>query len=91
MPRGDKSKYTPKQIRKAENIVESYETKGVAHGEAESLAWATVNKQDGGGDKSGGGLTKAPREKRAARRNSARHAAEPKDGHAINKRRSSSS
>ena len=46
MPQGDKSKYTDKQDRKADHIAESYEKKGVSHREAESRAWATVNKQD---------------------------------------------
>lgn len=54
MPQGDKSKYTDKQIRKAEHIAESYEARGVPEGEAESRAWATVNKDDGGGKKPGG-------------------------------------
>jgi plasmid stabilization system protein ParE len=54
MPRGDKSKYTDKQIRKAEHIEASYESRGVAADEAEKRAWATVNKQDGGGKKPGG-------------------------------------
>lgn len=49
MPRGDKSKYTGKQKRKAEHIEDSYEERGVAPKEAERRAWATVNKQDGGG------------------------------------------
>lgn len=53
MPRGDKSAYTDKQKRKAEHIEESYESRGVAEGEAESRAWATVNKESGGGNKSG--------------------------------------
>lgn len=54
MPRGDKSKYTDKQVRKAEHIAESYEARGVPEGEAEARAWATVNKDDGGGKKPGG-------------------------------------
>ncbi|UMY18409.1 plasmid stabilization protein [Methylobacterium organophilum] len=54
MPRGDKSKYTDKQIRKAEHIAESYEFRGVPEKEAESRAWATVNKDDGGGKHPGG-------------------------------------
>jgi len=53
MPQGDKSSYTPKQRRKAEHIAESYEDRGVSDGEAERRALATVNKQDGGGKKSG--------------------------------------
>jgi plasmid stabilization system protein ParE len=58
MPRGDKSKYTNKQIRQAEHIEESYEEKGVPKTEAESIAWATVNKNSGGGNKSGSGRKK---------------------------------
>ena len=54
MAQGDKSKYTDKQKRKAEHIEKSYEKKGISHSEAERRAWATVNKQDGGGKKSGG-------------------------------------
>ncbi len=53
MPRGDKSAYTGKQKRKAEHIEEGYEKRGVSEKEAEKRAWATVNKQDGGGRKSG--------------------------------------
>jgi len=55
MPRGDKSKYTDKQERKADHIAESYEKRGVSEKEAERRAWATVNKDDGGGKKSGSG------------------------------------
>ncbi len=55
MARGDKSKYTDKQERKAEHIAESYEQRGVSDHEAERRAWATVNKDDGGGKASGSG------------------------------------
>ena len=48
------TKYTKKQERKADHIEKSYEKKGVSKKEAESRAWATVNKQDGGGKKKGG-------------------------------------
>ena len=54
MPRGDKSKYTDKQERKADHIAEGYEERGVPEKEAERRAWATVNKDDGGGKKPGG-------------------------------------
>jgi len=53
MPRGDKSKYTDKQERKADHIEEGYEKRGVSKDEAERRAWATVNKQDHGGKKKG--------------------------------------
>jgi plasmid stabilization system protein ParE len=55
MSRGDKSAYTDKQKRKAEHIEETYESRGLSDKEAERRAWATVNKQDGGGKKSGSG------------------------------------
>ena len=55
MPRGDKSAYTDKQKRKAEHIEEGYEDRGVSQKEAERRAWATVNKESGGGKKSGSG------------------------------------
>ena len=59
MPRGDKSSYTEKQKRQAEHIEEGYEHRGVPEKEAERRAWATVNKQDHGGKKSGSGVGKA--------------------------------
>jgi plasmid stabilization system protein ParE len=59
MPRGDKSAYTDKQKRKAKHIEESYKEKGVNEDEAEARAWATVNKQDGGGKQSGSGRAKS--------------------------------
>ncbi|MGJ0239916.1 plasmid stabilization protein [Novosphingobium fluoreni] len=59
MPKGDKSSYTDKQKRKAEHIEEGYEDRGVAKDEAERRAWATVNKESGGGNKSGSGRGKS--------------------------------
>lgn len=59
MPRGDKSSYTSKQKRQAEHIEEGYEKRGLASDEAERRAWATVNKETGGGKKSGSGRGKA--------------------------------
>lgn len=55
MPRGDKSAYTNKQKRKARHIEEGYESRGISEEEAERRAWATVNKETGGGNKSGAG------------------------------------
>ncbi len=60
MPRGDKGAYTDKQKRQAEHIEDSYEERGVSKDEAESRAWATVNKESGGGKKSGSGRGKKP-------------------------------
>jgi hypothetical protein len=70
MPRGDKSSYTGKQKRKAEHIEEGYESRGVSHDEAERRAWATVNKESGGGKKSGSGRGK--KENRSASRKGGR-------------------
>ena len=58
MPRGDKSSYTNKQKRQAEHIEEGYEKRGVSGTEAARRAWATVNKETGGGKKSGSGRGK---------------------------------
>ena len=55
MPRGSKEAYTDKQKRKAEHIEQGYKKEGVSADEAERRAWATVNKEDGGGKKSGSG------------------------------------
>ena len=59
MPRGAKDKYTDKQKRQAEHIEEGYEKRGLSNDEAEKRAWATVNKNDGGGKKSGSGRKKS--------------------------------
>jgi len=58
MVKGDKSKYTDKQKRQAAKIADSYEDRGVSEKEAEKRAWATVNKDSGGGKKSGSGRGK---------------------------------
>lgn len=55
MPRGDKSSYTEKQKRQAEHIEEGYKKSGVSSKTAAARAWATVNKETGGGKKSGSG------------------------------------
>jgi len=58
MPKADKSSYTDKQKRQAEHIAEGYKDKGVSAKEAKSRAYATVNKESGGGKKSGSGRGK---------------------------------
>lgn len=85
MPRGDKSVYTAAQKRKAGHIEESYERKGVPEKEAEARAWATVNKQSGGGERSGSGRTTPEREKKAARSDSAERAAQTRAGRPVNR------
>lgn len=81
MPRGSKDTYTEKQKRKAAHIEAGYEAKGVAKGEAEARAWATVNKQSGGGERVGGsGRTTSAERKRQAREDSAKRAVATKHG-----------
>lgn len=63
MPHGSKASYTGKQKREAKHIEDSYEKRGVSKKTAEKRAWATVNKQDGGGKKSGSGTKKAATKK----------------------------
>jgi plasmid stabilization system protein ParE len=88
MPRGDKSKYTAKQKRKAEHIEDSYEARGLDPTEAEARAWATVNKQSGGGDRAGGsGRGTSAAQKARAREDSARRAVATKHGHSPNRGR----
>ncbi|HEY4220659.1 MAG TPA: plasmid stabilization protein [Myxococcota bacterium] len=60
MPRGDKSAYTDKQKRQAEHIEESAKKRGVSAKRAAQIGWATVNKQDHGGKKSGSGRGTKP-------------------------------
>ncbi|MCW1937162.1 Rho termination factor N-terminal domain-containing protein [Pseudomonas sp. MDMC_285] len=81
MPRGSKDKYTAKQKRKAEHIEDSYKERGVPDDEAEARAWATVNKQSGGGEKAGGsGQKTSAASKEAARKSSARRAVATREG-----------
>jgi len=74
MPRGDKSSYTEKQKRRAEHIEEGYEKRGVSSKEAARRAWATVNKESGGGKKSGSGRGK-PENRSASRKGGRKGAA----------------
>ena len=55
MVRGSKERYTDKQKRQAEHIEEGYLKSGVKKKRAQKLAWSTVNKESGGGKKSGSG------------------------------------
>lgn len=87
MPLGSKAKYTAAQKRKASRIEQNYEDKGVPKSEAEARAWATVNKQSGGGEKAGGsGQRKAPAKKAQDRHDSAKRAAASREGHPRNSR-----
>lgn len=55
MTQGDTSSYTDKQKRQAAHIEKSEKARGASTRTAERIAWATVNKHDGGGKKSGSG------------------------------------
>lgn len=82
MPRGSKAKYTEEQKRKAKHIEDSYQNKGMSKDEAEARAWATVNKQSGGGEKAGGSGRRKPASAKAEdRKESARRAAVSREGH----------
>jgi len=72
MPRGDKSSYTDKQKREAENIEDSYKKRGVSSKTAAKRAWATVNKQTGGGKKKSSTAKKKSASKRTSSRSSSR-------------------
>jgi hypothetical protein len=99
MPRGDKSKYSEKQVRQAHHIEEGYEERGVPENVAEGRAWATVNRMTGGGKKAGGsgrgkGVNKAPARKggriggaHAAARTKAERSASAKKAVGTRKRR----
>lgn len=77
MPRGDKDSYTDKQKRKAEHIEEGYEKRGTPRKEAESRAWATVNKESGGGNKSGSGRGRAETHEASSRGGAAHRSGSP--------------
>ncbi|WP_062389630.1 Rho termination factor N-terminal domain-containing protein [Pseudomonas abietaniphila] len=82
MARGSKDKYTDEQKRKAEHIEESYEQKGTPKDEAEARAWATVNKQSGGGEKAGGsGKQTSHSTKEQAKFDLGKRAAQTRSGH----------
>lgn len=85
MPRGDKSRYTAAQKRQARSIEQSYRRRGLPRYEAAARAWATVNKQSGGGEKSGSGRGVSARAKHAARQDSARRAAATRRGESPNR------
>ena len=54
MPQGDKSSYSSKQKRQAKHIEKSEKKEGRSSKVAARIAWATVNKQDGGAKASPG-------------------------------------
>jgi hypothetical protein len=99
MARGDKSKYSDKQKRMAGHIEQGYEKRGGDKNDAERIAWATVNKETGGGKKSGSGRghktdTSSSRKgghKAAASRTHAERSAAAKKGWATRRRNAAKS
>jgi hypothetical protein len=75
MAQGSKAKYSTKQKRQAAHIEESYEKRGIFPKTAAKRAWQTVNKQAGGGEKSGSGRAISASAKKSARSESGRRAA----------------
>ena len=59
MARGSKKSYTSKQRRQAHHIEESEKKRGMSSKRAAQIGYATVNKQDKGGKKSGSGRGKS--------------------------------
>jgi hypothetical protein len=59
MARGSKKSYTSKQKRQAHHIEESAKKRGASSKRAAQIGYATVNKQDKGGKKSGSGRGKS--------------------------------
>ncbi|HEX2548354.1 MAG TPA: hypothetical protein VHM20_00895 [Gammaproteobacteria bacterium] len=51
MPRGSKASYSDKQKRQAKHIEDSERNQGRSSKASKRIAWATVNKQTGGGKK----------------------------------------
>jgi plasmid stabilization system protein ParE len=79
MPRGSKAAYSDKQKRQAEHIEESMEKRGVSKQTAAKRAWQTVNKQTGGGEKSGSGRKVSATAKKSARKESGQRAAKSRN------------
>ena len=90
MPRGDKSSYSGRQKRKAAHIEKGYEKRGVSKKTAQKRAWATVNKQEGGGAKKGSGRKKTTRKKTAAKKGARKTASKKSSGRKTARKRSSS-
>ena len=78
MARGSKASYTNKQKRQASKIEKSYKKRGVSSKTAEARAWATVNKETGGGKKRA--AKKSSGRKSTAKKSSGRKSAAKKSG-----------
>ena len=80
MARGSKRSYTSKQKRQASHIEDSEKKSGKSARRAKQIAYATVNKQDGGGKKSGSGRGKGKAKSTASSRKGGRAASKQRGG-----------
>ena len=71
MARGSKRSYTGKQRRKAHHIEQSARGRGRSSKRAKEIAYATINKYEGGGKKSGSGRGRKRKSSGASRSRSA--------------------
>jgi hypothetical protein len=78
MARGSKASYTDKQKRQASKIEKSYKKRGTSSKTAAARAWATVNKETGGGKKRA--AKKSSGRKSAAKKSSGRKSTAKKTG-----------
>jgi hypothetical protein len=88
MARGSKASYTGKQKRQASKIEKGYEKRGVSKKTAAARAWATVNKETGGGKKRA--AKKSSGRKTAAKKGGARKSAAKKGGRKTARKKSAS-
>lgn len=68
MARGSKEAYISRQKRQERHIEKDYKKKGTPTKKAQRIAWATVNKQEGSGKRSGSGRRSIRTLLRATRR-----------------------
>jgi hypothetical protein len=74
MARGSKKAYTDKQKREARHIEQGAKKRGYSAKRAAQIGWATVNKQDHGGKKTGSGRGKKSNHDSARRGGERSHA-----------------
>lgn len=79
MAQGSKASYSKKQQRKASKIEKSVKSRGGKTKDAERIAWATVNKQDGG----------AKGKKKASKKKTTKKASKKKTAKKTSKKKSS--
>lgn len=86
MAQGSKKSYTNKQKRMAKHIEDSAKKSGKSSARAKQIAYATINKEDGGGKKSGSGRGKSPKLVHLARVRAGKKAAATRKRHESHKK-----